>query len=119
MTAENPYDLLPTIRSRSVSFHLAPLSEEEMKAFVSARRLSDAERRTAHAAGSPGGAVSHDLEAYDVRRTAMVSLLQVAAGVAPFAEWAKHAESVAARRDKLDHYLTVLYVLLEDVLLLA
>src|SRR6202050_5426790 len=26
LTAENPYDLLPTIRSRAVSFHLAPLS---------------------------------------------------------------------------------------------
>ena len=54
LTAENPYDLLPTIRSRAVSFHLAPLSNAEMRAFVAARGLSDAERRIALAAGSPG-----------------------------------------------------------------
>src|SRR5579885_2432537 len=28
MTAENPYDLLPTIRSRAIPFQLAPLSNE-------------------------------------------------------------------------------------------
>lgn len=119
MTAENPYDLLPTIRSRAVSFHLAPLSEEEMRAFATARQLDNAERRIAFAAGSPGAAVSFDLETWDQRRGAMLSLLRVGAGVAPFAEWAKHADTVAARRDKLDNYLNVLYVLLEDILLLA
>src|SRR5712692_8701359 len=67
LTAENPYDLLPTIRSRSVSFHLAPLSNEEMQAFVSTRGLSDADRRVALSAGSPGLAISMDLEIYDER----------------------------------------------------
>src|SRR5207302_1946036 len=42
MTAENAYDLLPTIRSRSVSFHLSPLEEGDMRAFAIARRLHDA-----------------------------------------------------------------------------
>jgi len=119
MTAENAYDLLPTIRSRSVSFHLAPLGAEEMEAFVGARGLDDTERRIALAAGSPGAAVSLDLEAWDQRRTAMLSLLGAASGVKPFADWAKHADAVAARRDKLDPYLQVLYVLLEDILLLT
>ena len=120
MTAENAYDLLPTIRSRSVPFHLGPLSNEEMRAFVSARGLSDAERRIALAAGSPGLAISMDLEAYDERRTAMLKLLEVAAGRAPFAQWVKHAEALAPRKtEKLDLLLNILYVLLEDVLLLA
>jgi DNA polymerase-3 subunit delta' len=119
MTAENAYDLLPTIRSRSVSFHLAPLSDEEMSAFAASRGLDAADRRIPLASGSPGAAVSLDLETWDQRRGAMLSLLEVAAGVEPFAEWAKHADSVSARRDKLDNYLNVLYVLLEDVLLLA
>jgi DNA polymerase-3 subunit delta' len=61
-----------------------------------------------------------DLEVYDERRTAMVKLLEVAAGSAPFAEWAKFAEAMAPRKlEKLDALLTILYVLLEDVLLLA
>lgn len=61
-----------------------------------------------------------DLEVYDERRRAMLALLQVAAGRAPFGEWAKHAEAMAARRqDKLEDFLSILYVLLEDVLLLS
>ena len=120
LTAENPYDLLPTIRSRAVPFHLGPLGNAEMRAFVAARDLSDVERRIALAAGSPGLTVSMDLDVYDERRRAMLKLLQVSAGRAPFGEWVKHAEALAPRRqDKLDHFLAVLYVLLEDVLLLA
>src|SRR5579862_9709341 len=119
LAAENPYDLLPTIRSRAVSFHLAPLANAEMQAFVEERGLSDAQRRIALAAGSPGLAVSMDLDVYDERRRAMLALLQVAAGRAPFGEWAKHAEAMGPRRqDKLDHLLGILYVLLEDILLL-
>src|SRR5579883_3145949 len=72
MTAENAYDLLPTIRSRAVPFHFSPLSRDEMRAFVSARGLDQPERRVALAAGSPGLAISLDLEAYDKRRAAML-----------------------------------------------
>jgi DNA polymerase III subunit delta' len=120
LAAENPYDLLPTIRSRAVSFHLAPLTNAEMKAFAAARDLGDLERRIALAAGSPGLAVSMDLEVYDERRTAMLKLLQAGAGSAPFGEWAKYAEAMAPRKlEKLDALLKILYVLLEDILLLA
>ncbi len=120
LTAENSYDLLPTIRSRAVPFHLGPLTNEEMRAFVAARGLSDADRRIALAAGSPGLAISMDLDAYDERRTAMLKLLEVAARRAPFAEWVKHAEAIAPRKgEKLELFLNILYVLLEDILLLA
>jgi DNA polymerase III subunit delta' len=118
MTAVNPYDLLPTIRSRSVPFRLGPLSDTEMREFASRRKLAQAERRLALAQGSPGMAVSVDLEAYDTRRAAMLKLLEVGAGSAPFAEWLKHSEWIAARKtEKLEYYLDVLYILLEDVLL--
>lgn len=120
MTARNPYDLLPTIRSRAVPFRLARLTEEEMRAFAATRRLDDAERRVQLAEGSPGVAASLDLEAYDRRRDAMLALLKVASGLEPFGSWLKHSDSIAARRtEKLDAYLDVLYVLLEDVLRLA
>src|SRR5207247_8399908 len=61
MTAENAYDLLPTIRSRAVPFHFAPLAAAEMREFVEARGLDQPERRMALAGGSPGVAVSLDL----------------------------------------------------------
>src|SRR5229473_1521753 len=72
ITAENAYDLLPTIRSRAVPFWLAPLSNDEMTQFAAARALDHEARRIALAAGSPGVAVSLDLEVYDRRRAAML-----------------------------------------------
>ena len=120
LTAENLYDLLPTIRSRAVPFHLAPLSNAEMRTFAESRALPDFERRIALAAGSPGLAVSMDLELYDERRTAMLTLLQVSAKRAPFAEWLKHAEMLSARKqEKLDVLLKIFYVLVEDLLQLV
>jgi len=120
MTARNPYDLLPTIRSRAVPFRLARLTEDEMRAFAAARQLEDVERRVHLAEGSPGVAASLDLEAYDRRRDAMLALLKAASGLEPFGSWLKHSDAIAARRtEKLDAYLEVLYTLLEDVLRLA
>ena len=120
MTARNSYDLLPTIRSRSVPFQLGRLGEADMLAFIQSRNLDHPERRLALAEGSPGLAVSIDLEAYDRRRTAMLALLKVAGGLAGFDTWLKHADSVAARRtEKLESYLEVLYSLLEDTVLLV
>ena len=119
MTALNPYDLLPTIRSRSVPFHLGPLSPAEMRDFAQSRRLPQPDRRIALAQGSPGHAMAVDLEAYDKRRAAMLTLLAVAANQTPFAEWMKHSEAIGARRtEKLDFYIEVLYILLEDILLI-
>jgi len=96
---------------------LSRLTDEEMGAFAAARQLDHAERRLRLAEGSPGVAVSLDLETYDRRRDAMLALLRVASGLEPFGTWLKHSDSIAARRtEKLDSYLDVLYVLLEDVL---
>jgi DNA polymerase-3 subunit delta' len=119
MTAENAYDLLPTIRSRAAPFYFAPLGADEMREFVRSRDLDQPERRIALAAGSPGVAVSLDLETYDKRRTAMLTLLKVAAGAAPFAAWLPVSETIGrSRSEKLDLYLKVLYDLLRDLLLL-
>ena len=119
MTAENAYDLLPTIRSRAVPFQFAPLSPEEMREFVRVRGLDQPERRIALAAGSPGVAVSLDLEAYDRRRAAMLTLLKVAGGAAPFGAWVPVSESIGrSKSEKLDLYLKVLYELLRDLLML-
>ena len=120
LTARNAYDLLPTIRSRAVPFHFSRLGDEEMSAFLAQRGVADAARRKQLAEGSPGLAVSLDLEAYDRRRAAMLALLRVAGGLDPFEAWMKHSESIASRRsEKLESYLEVLYALLEDVVRLS
>lgn len=120
MTAENAYDLLPTIRSRAVPFHFTPLAREEMREFVRARGLDQPERRIALAAGSPGLAVSLDLDAYDKRRAAMLALLKTAAGVAPFSAWLPVSEAIGrTKSEKLELHLKVLYELLRDLLILC
>ncbi len=116
LTAANPYDLLPTIRSRAVPLALAPVPDDEMRAFASARGLPDPERRVQLARGSPGLAISLDLETYDRRRAAMLTLLEVASGGAPFSSWVKYTESAGSRAEKLEQLVRVLYGLLEDVL---
>ena len=118
-TAENVYDLLPTIRSRSVQFHLTPLTLDEMRAFVRTRDLDEPERRVLLAQGRPGVAVSLDLETHDRRRAAMISLLAAASRADKFSVWARHAEKLSQQRtEKLDFYLPLLYTLLEDIVLL-
>ena len=119
-TARNPYDLLPTIRSRVVSFAMARLNEEEMRGFMASRNLNEPERRSFLAEGCPGRAVMLDLEVYDRRREAMLALLKVARGQAQYGTWLKYCDSIAARRgESLQDYVEVLYILLEDVLRLA
>lgn len=120
MTAENAYDLLPTIRSRSVSISLNRLAEPELETFLEARGLDQPARRARLGNGSPGLAASIDLEAFDRRRAAMLNLLEVASRRAPFGSWLKNVDSItASKSEKLDSYLEVLYLLLEDILLLA
>jgi DNA polymerase-3 subunit delta' len=63
--------------------------------------------------------VTLDLEAYDKRRAAMLALLKVAAGTAPFATWLPVSEAIGrGKSEKLDLYLKVLYDLLRDLLLI-
>lgn len=121
MTTENAYDLLPTIRSRSVPIRLAPLTGEEMNQFLRTRpQIAQQQRRIALASGSPGIAASIDLDVYDKRRSAMLALLKVSAGVTPFSSWIKYSESIgASKTEKLDEYLAVLAQLIEDILLTA
>ena len=114
-TAENAYDLLPTIRSRSLILTMSRLTPEEMEAFAKSRSLPSATRRIALSSGSPGVAFNLDLETYDKRRAAMLALLQAASGVQPFAAWARVSESLG-RTDKLENHLQVLYLLIEDIL---
>ena len=117
LTAQNMYDLLPTIRSRSIMLHLTALAPEEMLAFALERGIAQTDRRLALACGLPGAALSLDLEAYDKRRAAMLALLDAASGQSDFSTWARYSEAIAASRtEKLDGYLKVLYVLLEDLL---
>jgi DNA polymerase-3 subunit delta' len=116
-TAENPQDLLPTIRSRSVTLYLTPLPAEQVEAFVARRGLDQPARRASLADGCPGRALTLELDSEERRAKAMLALLKAAAGLAPFHAWLEHSDEVVqGREERLEHYLTVLYRLLSDVL---
>ena len=55
MTAENAYDLLPTIRSRSLILSMSPLSADEMGSFMRDRGLKDSQRRSLPRGRKPRG----------------------------------------------------------------
>jgi DNA polymerase-3 subunit delta' len=116
-TAENLYDLLPTIRSRSLVLQMSRLPDSEMQKFAAAKGLTDAELRIALAEGSPGIAASLDIEQFRSRRALILSAFECAAGLKPFSEWVQQSESFAnSRSEKLDFYLKLAYGILEDIL---
>jgi len=116
-TAENLYDLLPTIRSRSLVLQMSRLTDTELTEFAKARQLPDAETRIALAEGSPGVAATLDLDLFRDRRNLMMAALECAAGIAKFASWVQQSESFGSKKsEKLDLYLRLAYGLLEDIL---
>jgi len=116
-TAENLYDLLPTIRSRSLVLQMSRLADAELAEFAKARQLPDSETRIALAEGSPGVAATLDLELFRDRRGVMMAAFECAAGVTKFENWVQQSESFGAKKsEKLDLYLRLAYGLLEDVL---
>jgi DNA polymerase-3 subunit delta' len=119
MTAENVYDLLPTIRSRSVILNFSPLPNEEMQDFARVRQLENAERRIALSGGSPGVAASLDIDQYQKRRASMLALLKTGAGAASYASWLPVSEALGrSKSEKLELHLKLLYDLLRDITVL-
>ncbi len=120
MTADNVYDLLPTIRSRSVLLNFSPLTNEDMQAFARSRGLDTSERRIGLSGGSPGIAASLDIAVFQKRRHAMLELLKTGAGAAPYSGWLPISETLGrSKSEKLELYLKLLYDLLRDLTILG
>lgn len=117
-TAENLYDLLPTIRSRSIVLQMSRLADDDLREFAKTRKLNDAEARVTLAEGSAGIAATMDLELFRQRRAVMLAAFECAAGVKRFESWLQESEWFANRKaEKLESYLKLAYGLLEDVLI--
>jgi DNA polymerase-3 subunit delta' len=125
LLAENPGALLPTIRSRCVSFALCPLTPEEIE-----RDLAEAHpdwkpaQRTLVAklsGGAVGQARSFDLAAYAAARQDALLLMRTAIAADDHSSLFRVTETYRAGadgREKIDRLLRTLYALLEDLLMI-
>lgn len=119
-TAENLYEVLPTIRSRSVTLPMSRLSEEDVAGFARSRNLSDLELRVAVSEGCPGVAARLDLDLFQARRALVLAAFECSAGVTPFSVWVQQSEGFSSKKsEKLDPYIDLSYYLLDDVLALS
>ena len=120
LTAPSPYSLLPTIISRCMQFHFAPLAAAEVERILTERsKRKPAEIRQAAqlSEGSPGLALEMDVEAVSKRRQSALRILERAAKGQGFAQLFADTSAIAKdREDSFEAQLAVFYGLLTDLL---
>ncbi len=125
LLAENPGQLLPTIRSRCVTFRLAPLATVDIERDLTRLHPEWKPAQRALVArlseGAVGRARSFDLAAYTGARQDALVLLRTAISADDHSALFRATETYRAGaegRDKTDQLLRTLYSLLEDILFL-
>ena len=120
LTAPSPYSLLPTIVSRCLQFHFAPLPQPDVEKILQDHTtLKPAERKLAAqlAEGSPGLALEIDLDqAQQQRRTALLFLERAAQGQGFAQIFAATSALAKDRESSFEDQLAVFYSLLSDLL---
>jgi DNA polymerase-3 subunit delta' len=129
LLTENAGELLPTIRSRSMTFNLGALASVEIESRLAELRPDWNARQRALVArlseGAIGRALTFDLESYIAARSHALIMLKAALGSSgndnDHTELFKTTESYrpgAEGRAKIDTLLGTLYALLEDLMFL-
>lgn len=125
LLAENPGDLLPTIRSRAAIVHLGALPLEQIEAFLAERRSELHPRQRALVArlaqGAIGQALGFDLDTYLASRADALVILRTATREPDFSALFRMTETYRAGAEgqvKTANLIRALNSLLEDLLLL-
>jgi len=123
LLTENPGELLPTIRSRSMVFTLAALPAEDIEKYLAEHRPDWKPPQRALVArlseGAVGRARSFDLEAYSAARGHAVAILKSALVGGEHGELFKITESYrpgAEGKEKIEQLIRTLYSLLRDLM---
>jgi DNA polymerase-3 subunit delta' len=123
LLTENAGEFLPTIRSRCVSFTLAPLNTEEVERFVAKAHpeWNMAQRQLAArvSGGAVGSAAGFDIDAYTAARKDALTLLHTAVDSHDHSALFRTTEAYRAGaegREKTERLITTFYWLLEDML---
>ncbi|HEV2490797.1 MAG TPA: hypothetical protein VGT03_13410 [Candidatus Acidoferrales bacterium] len=123
LLAQRPDALLPTIRSRCLTFWFAPVPAEKIEGFLEKHsEMKRAERNLAAqlADGCPGAALGLDLtESVRLRREALELVSHAAEGKSYRATFAASARLLKNETESFEFILGVLYSLLADLLELS
>jgi DNA polymerase III subunit delta' len=123
LTAPSPYSLLPTIVSRCMQFHIAPLPAAEVESILTEKsNLSPATVRLAAqlSEGCPGYALEMDAEKESQRRRNGLQILERASRGEEFAQLFAQTSAIAKDREvSFEVQLAVFYSLLSDLLELS
>jgi DNA polymerase-3 subunit delta' len=126
LLARNPGELLPTIRSRCVTFTLSALSAAEIERYLETSRPEWNTRQRQLVARLSGGAVGQartlDLEEYMAARKDALTLLVTAVRSAEHSDLFRTTETYRAGgegKEKTDRLLGAVYGLLKDLMALV
>jgi DNA polymerase-3 subunit delta' len=120
LTAPSPYALLPTIVSRCLQFHFAPLPQSAVEKILkekTSRKPAEIKLAAQLAEGSPGLAIEMDVDATSQRRKSALRILERAAQGQGFAQLFSDTSALAKDRDSsFEDQIAVFYGLLTDLL---
>ncbi|MGB2622883.1 MAG: hypothetical protein WA857_16265 [Candidatus Acidiferrum sp.] len=120
LTAPSPYALLPTIVSRCLQFHFAPLAQSEVENILkekTGRKPSELKLAAQLAEGSPGLAIEMNVEESARRRRDALRILEHAARGQGFAQLFAGTSALAKDRDSsFEDQINIFYGLLTDLL---
>jgi DNA polymerase-3 subunit delta' len=120
LIAPSPYSLLPTIVSRCMQFHFAPLPQGDVERILkekTSRKPAEITLAAQLAEGSPGLAMDMDVESTAQRRKDALRILTRAAQGQGFAQLFADTAALAKDREvSFDEQLAVFYGLLTDLL---
>src|SRR5467141_560865 len=123
LTAPSPYALLPTIVSRCLQFHFAPLPQAAVEKILkerTARKPTEIKLAAQLAEGSPGLAIEMNIEQAGQQRGNALRILERAARGEGFAQlFAETAALAKDRESSFEEQIAVFYGLLSDLLELA
>ena len=120
LTAPSPYSLLPTIVSRCLQFHFAPLPQADVERILqdkTDRKPTERKLAAQLAEGSPGLAIEMNLEQAAEQRRNALRILERAARGEGFAQlFAETAALAKDRESSFEEQIAVFYGLLCDLL---
>jgi DNA polymerase III subunit delta' len=121
LIAPTPDSLLPTIRSRCLQFHFAPVAAARVESFLAThgigRKSSERKLAAQLSGGSPGAARSLNVEESTRLRKRVLDLLERAVDGRSYADiFAATAQLAKQEQESFENILDLIYSLLTDLL---